>query len=503
MDPQAFIPYPPLNVIEDLILKKKVGNCVPVYVEFPADLLTPCMAYLRLAKDSKYSFLLESVIAGENIARYSFIPSRLSAPDQGMTWRAILWLLYSANFGDTSGAIGYVSYDCIQYFEPKTARELSDPLHIPESVFMLCDTILVYDHLYQNVKVVSHVFVPALSSSATSAVTSEASANISFIYSTAVQKARRAAKVVLASHTPLVPQPAIQRGNTAVSNVGKAGYEGFVTQLKKHIIAGDIIQAVPSQRLARKTNLHPFNIYRQLRQVNPSPYMFYIDCGDLQIVGASPETLCRVERNKVYNHAIAGTVKRGKTPEEDAELGAQLLASAKDRAEHIMLVDLARNDVNRVCEPKTVKVDELMRLEKFSHVIHLTSQVSGMLREDKNRFDAFRSIFPAGTVSGAPKIKAVELVSGLEGERRGVYAGAVGRFDFADDEMDTCIAIRTMTVKDGVAYLQAGGGIVFDSVEEDEYVETLNKLSANMRTIDLAEATPQWEIMKKTQFYVL
>ncbi|KAG8681331.1 hypothetical protein FRC09_017561 [Ceratobasidium sp. 395] len=378
----------------------------------------------------------------------------------------------------TGGAIGYVSYDCIQYFEPKTARQLSDPLHIPESVFMLCDTILVYDHLYQNVKVVSHVFAPALS---------EASSNLSFIYSTAVQKARRAAKVVLASHIPLVPQPAIQRGNTAVSNVGKAGYEGFVTQLKKHIVAGDIIQAVPSQRLARKTNLHPFNIYRQLRQVNPSPYMFYIDCGDLQVVGASPETLCRVEKNKVYNHAIAGTVKRGKTPEEDAELGSQLLASAKDRAEHIMLVDLARNDVNRVCEPKTVKVDELMRLEKFSHVIHLTSQVSGLLREGKNRFDAFRSIFPAGTVSGAPKIKAVELVSGLEGERRGVYAGAVGRFDFADDEMDTCIAIRTMTVKDGVAYLQAGGGIVFDSVEEDEYVETLNKLSANMRTIDMAE----------------
>lgn len=502
MDPQALVPYPPLNVVEELIIKKKVGNCVPVYVEFPSDLLTPCMAYLRLAKDSKYSFLLESVIAGENIARYSFVGSDpfkviRSGPGYDVEGdpmvalqrelRAYKYVKIPEIPTFTGGAIGYVSYDCIQYFEPKTKRELSDPLHIPESVFMLCDTILVYDHLYQNVKVVSHVFVPTLSSSATTAVTSEASANLSFIYATAVQKARRAAKVVLASHTPIVPQPAVQQGNTAVSNVGKVGYEGFVTQLKKHIVAGDIIQAVPSQRLARKTNLHPFNIYRQLRQVNPSPYMFYVDCGDLQVVGASPETLCRVERNKVYNHAIAGTVKRGKTPEEDAELGAQLLASAKDRAEHIMLVDLARNDVNRVCEPKTVKVDELMRLEKFSHVIHLTSQVSGILREGKNRFDAFRSIFPAGTVSGAPKIKAVELVSGLEGERRGVYAGAVGRFDFADDEMDTCIAIRTMTIKDGVAYLQAGGGIVFDSIEEDEYVETLNKLSANMRTIDLAE----------------
>jgi len=189
----------------------------------------------------------------------------------------------------------------------------------------------------------------------------------------------------------------------------------------------------------------------------------------------------------VYNHAIAGTVKRGETPEEDKQLGAILLASEKDRAEHIMLVDLARNDVNRVCQPKTVKVDHLMKVEKFSHVIHLTSQVSGTLREGLTRFDAFRSIFPAGTVSGAPKIKAIEIVSSLEKERRGVYAGAVGRFDFADDEMDTCIAIRTMTFKDGVVYLQAGGGIVFDSVEEDEYVETLNKLGGNLRALDVAE----------------
>jgi len=215
--------------------------------------------------------------------------------------------------------------------------------------------------------------------------------------------------------------------------------------------------------------------------------MFFLDCGELQIVGASPETLCKVEKNKVYNHAIAGTTKRGKSPEEDEKLGAALQASEKDRAEHIMLVDLARNDVNRICQPRTVKVDQLMELEKFSHVIHLTSQVSGLLREGLTRFDAFRSIFPAGTVSGAPKIKAIEIVSALEKERRGVYAGAVGRFDFAEDEMDTCIAIRTMTFKDGTAYLQAGGGIVFDSVEEEEYIETLNKLQSNVRALQAAE----------------
>jgi len=284
-----------------------------------------------------------------------------------------------------------------------------------------------------------------------------------------------------------VLQPPIILGNEAVSNVGKEGYEAFVTTLKKHIVAGDIIQAVPSQRLARPTTLHPFNAYRHLRQLNPSPYMFYLDCGEIQIVGASPETLCKVEKNKVYNHAIAGTTRRGKSLEEDEILGAALHSSEKDRAEHIMLVDLARNDVNRVCQPKTVKVDQLMELEKFSHVIHLTSQVAGMLRKGLTRFDAFRSIFPAGTVSGAPKIKAIELVSGLEKERRGVYAGAVGRFDFADDEMDTCIAIRTMTFKDGTAYLQAGGGIVYDSVEDEEYIETINKLQGNVRALAAAE----------------
>jgi len=207
----------------------------------------------------------------------------------------------------------------------------------------------------------------------------------------------------------------------------------------------------------------------------------------VQIVGASPETLCKVEENKVYNHAIAGTTKRGATDEEDERLGQELLNSEKDRAEHLMLVDLARNDVNRVCKSDTVKVDHLMRVETFSHVIHLSSQVSGILRDSFTRFDAFRSIFPAGTVSGAPKIKAIELVYDLEQERRGVYAGAIGRFDFADDAMDTCIAIRTTVFKDGVAYLQAGGGIVYDSVEEDEYNESMNKLKSNLNALESGE----------------
>ncbi|TFY51074.1 hypothetical protein EVG20_g11177 [Dentipellis fragilis] len=492
MDLQTLPVSPSLESVEKIILHEKRGNCVPIFVQLPADLLTPVVAYLRIAKDSKYSFLLESVIAGENIARYSFIgsdpfkvlktgPNEEYKGDPMTALQRELAVYKYAKIPEiptfTGGAIGYVAYDAIQHFEPKTARELQDTLQIPEAIFMLTDTLLVFDHLFQNVKVVSHVFCPE----------STGHINLGFVYNTAVEKVRRLARVLLAPGTPEVPQPPITLEEEAVSNVGREGYEGFVTELKKHIVAGDIIQAVPSQRLARPTKLHPFNAYRTLRQVNPSPYMFFLDCGGLQIVGASPETLCKVESNKVYNHAIAGTTRRGKTPEEDERLGNELLNSEKDRAEHTMLVDLARNDVNRVCQPKTVKVDHLMRLERFSHVIHLTSQVSGVLRDGLTRFDAFRSIFPAGTVSGAPKIKAIELVYDLEKERRGVYAGAVGRFDFAEDEMDTCIAIRTMLFKDGVVYLQAGGGIVHDSVEEDEYFETINKLKGNVRALETAE----------------
>ncbi|EJD05970.1 anthranilate synthase component [Fomitiporia mediterranea MF3/22] len=494
MDPQSLVPFPPLATVEQLILNEKRGNCVPIFVQLPADLLTPCTAYLKIAKDSKYSFLLESIIAGENIARYSFIgadpikviktgPREEATGDPMNVLQKELAAYHYVKIPEvptfTGGAIGYVSYDCIQYFEPKTSCQVKDPLGIPEAFFMLADTIVIYDHLFQNIKVVSHVF----------SATNSPQMNLSFAYNSAVEKTRRIARILLSTAPIPEPlQPPIVTGQHPTSNVGRDGYEAFVTKLKQRIVAGDIIQAVPSQRLARPTTLHPFNAYRQLRQVNPSPYMFYVDCGDVQVVGASPETLCKVERNKVYNHAIAGTTKRGKTPEEDERLGNELQSSEKDRSEHIMLVDLARNDVNRVCQAKTVKVDHLMRLEKFSHVIHLTSQVSGILRDGLTRFDAFRSIFPAGTVSGAPKIKAIELIYSLEREKRGVYAGAVGRWDFAQDEMDTCIAIRTMLFKDGVAYLQAGGGIVFDSVEEDEYVETVNKLKGNLSALEAAEA---------------
>ncbi|KAL8760886.1 MAG: hypothetical protein Q9184_002951 [Pyrenodesmia sp. 2 TL-2023] len=373
---------------------------------------------------------------------------------------------------------------------------MKDVLQVPESLFMLFDTIVAFDHAFSTIKIITYIHVPP-----------------SLADESALQSAYEEARRVLddtisrirQEHIPEPvqrPRPRFQDRQTNIgkpgytSNIGQAGYENHVKTLKKHIWKGDIFQAVPSHRVSRSTFLHPFTIYDHLREVNPSPYLFYIDCSDFQLVGASPELLVKSENGRIITHPIAGTVKRGKTPKEDEELAEELRQSEKDRAEHVMLVDLARNDINRVCEPHTTKVDRLMVVEKFSHVQHLVSQVSGVLRKGKTRFNAFSSIFPAGTVSGAPKVRAMELIAELEREKRGVYAGAVGYFgyDHVDAEgnegegaMDTCIALRTMLVKDGTAYLQAGGGIVFDSDPYDEWIETMNKLNSNIRCVDRAE----------------
>ena len=366
---------------------------------------------------------------------------------------------------------------------------MKDVLKLPESFFMLFDTIVAFDHFFNVCKIITYLRVPSSSSG---------SDTLASAYSKAVSTIQITIATLQNSHTPLPYQPPIALDQPSTSNIGQTGYEAHVTRLKKHITRGDIIQAVPSHRIARPTTLHPFNIYRHLRTVNPSPYLFYIDCEDFSIVGASPELLVKEEAGRIITHPIAGTVKRGQDPESDEVLADELRNSIKDRAEHVMLVDLARNDINRVCDPLSTRVDRLMVVERFSHVQHLVSQVSGILRPEQTRWDAFRSIFPAGTVSGAPKVKAMELIAELEGEKRGVYAGAVGYFGFSrvsldgeriEDEgaMDTCIALRTMVVKDGIAYLQAGGGIVFDSVEEDEWEETMNKLRANINCISSAE----------------
>ncbi|KAF7549333.1 hypothetical protein G7046_g8394 [Stylonectria norvegica] len=512
---------------------------IPICVSTPADLLTPSAIYLKLSKGATadYSFLLESATGStETVGRYSFVGANprkvletgpgyddvgdpLNALQAELSQHRVLEIPSLRLPKLSGGAVGYVSYDCIKYFEPKTARPLKDNLQIPEALFMLFDTVVAFDHFRSTLTVVTHMQIPK-----------NASDDFQPAYDEACATLRATVDIISQIETPLPSQTTSSQINSEMqysSNVGRHGYETFVTKLKEYIVKGDIIQAVPSQRFSRSTNLHPFNIYRTLRTLNPSPYVFFLSCKDFNIVGASPECLVKTEgyaslpvdprfgytavqarsRPRIVNHAIAGTIHRGKNAAEDDELAAQLQASKKDRAEHVMLVDLARNDVNRVCHPSTVKVDRLMRIDRFSHVQHLTSEVSGTLRPECTRWDALRSIFPAGTVSGAPKIRAMELIYDLEQEKRGIYAGAAGWFGydviriddspqyantpdrvvFDEGPMDTCIAIRTMLVKDGVAYMQAGGGIVYDSDKTEEWLETMNKLSANLRCVELAE----------------
>ena len=422
----------------------------------------------------------------------------------------------------TGGAIGYVGYDCVRYFEPKTARyEMQDVLKVPESLFMFFDTIVAFDHFFDTIKVITYLRIPSHGNIKLPTAYENARQTILSTIATLQahdipfprQPSESSNGITSATEAPQPETSNIDRKNYN-SNIGQSGYESHVSVLKKHIKSGSIIQAVPSHRIACPTALHPFNLYRTLRTLNPSPYLFYIDCEDFQLVGASPELLVKSEKGRIITHPIAGTVARGRGEKETAELAAQLKDSIKDRAEHVMLVDLARNDINRVCDPFTTNVDRLMVVERFSHVQHLVSQVSGVLRPGQTRFDAFRSIFPAGTVSGAPKVRAMELIAALEKEKRGVYAGSVGYFGYGsvskeplprpegvvdaresrqtvvvekEGGMDTCIALRTMLLKDGVAYLQAGGGIVYDSDEYDEWIETMNKLGANMRCIEMAE----------------
>ncbi|CAK9436333.1 uncharacterized protein LODBEIA_P08910 [Lodderomyces beijingensis] len=491
------------KIIESNAGESSRPNLYPIYKYVPHNDITIHQAYLRLAKINDKnrlpSFLFESSVKGDTVDRYSFIginPSKIIKTGDDPA-------KFSKEFCDvdpitvlekeleqyrqaalpglpkfSGGATGYISYDCIKYFEPKTKRPLKDVLELPEAVLMFCDSVIAFDHVFQRFQIIHNIHV-------------EETKELDAAHKKGTAAIEEIEKLLLADvpNEAIFPkQKPIKLGQTFTSNIGQKGYEQHVTTLKEHILKGDIIQAVPSQRVARPTELHPFNIYRHLRTVNPSPYLFYIDLLDFQIIGASPELLVQSDaKGRIVTHPIAGTIPRGGTNEEDEKNAEILRASLKDRAEHIMLVDLARNDVNRVCRPETNKVDKLLTIQRFSHVMHLVSEVSGTLRDDQTRFDAFRSIFPAGTTSGAPKVKAMELIAELEKEKRGVYAGAVGHWGYDGKTMDTCIALRTMVFKDGVAYLQAGGGIVFDSDEYEEYVETMNKMRANNNTIVEAE----------------
>ncbi|KAJ3121558.1 bifunctional tryptophan synthase trp1 [Nowakowskiella sp. JEL0407] len=480
--------------IEELraIVKSDLGNVIPVYHEISADLLTPVSAYLKIAHGSSYSFLFESVAGGEKLGRYSFLGARpekvvkcgdneQAKGDPLITLenelKHVKYVPISGIPKFTGGGVGYIAYDCVRYFEPRTARPLKDPLGLPDAIFMFYDTIIIFDHLHRKVQVVSHFKAAGVSMT---------DSDISYEYTRVLAEINTVVEKLNSETTPLPVQKPIELDHSPESNIGKLGYESFVNKLKHHIVEGNIIQAVPSQRLVKRTTLHPFNAYRHLRGVNPSPYMFFVDLKEFQIVGASPEMLVKVEDGIVYTHPIAGTRKRGKNLAEDEALALNLLGDIKERAEHVMLVDLGRNDVNRICKPQTVKVDSLMHIERYSHVMHIVSNVSGELRDDKTPFDAFRSIFPAGTVSGAPKVRAMELIYDLEQEKRGIYAGAVGYFAYSKT-IDTAIAIRTMFFRDEKVYLQAGGGIVYDSVPEDEYEETINKLRSNVTALERAE----------------
>ncbi len=472
--------YPTLEEIKKL---KDRGNLAPVYREIRADLETPVSAYLKIAR-GRYSFLLESVEGGERLARYSFLgtePALVLTTGYGNAkdplvlieeeFRKYLLVPVEGLPRFHGGMVGYLSYEVARYFERLPSPE-ADPIALPESLLILADTLLVFDHLTHVIKVVSHVRLDG---------------DIEKSFRQATEKIDRLV-ARLAKSVPGQPVAATSGNGSTTANLTKEQYESIVTRMKKHIYDGDIIQGVPSLRLARRTAAPPFAVYRALRSVNPSPYMYYLHLDDFHIVGASPELLVRVEDGIVSNHPIAGTRPRSRDPETDQKLEEELKNDEKERAEHLMLVDLARNDVGRISRPGTVEVTQFMDIERYSHVMHLVSHVQGRLRDGLTQFNALRACFPAGTVSGAPKIRAMEIIADLEPDKRGPYAGAVGYFDFSGN-MDTAITIRTIIVKDGVAYVQVGAGIVADSVPANEYQECLNKAQALLTAIENAEAT--------------
>jgi len=472
--------YPSLEEVKKL---KKRGNLVPVYREMMADLETPVSAYLKIARGN-YSFLLESVEGGERLARYSFIGTEPSLviktgrenPVDPLTliekefqhYRSVPVSGLPRFHG---GIVGYLSYEVARYFERLPAPD-NDPLGLPESILMLADTLLVFDHLTHKIKIVAHAHLDG---------------DVEQAYREATDKIDRMVER-LKQPIGTVSSPPAELESPVTSNLSKAEFENIVNRAKDHIYAGDIIQAVLSQRLSKRTSAPPFAIYRALRSINPSPYMYFLHLDDCHIIGASPELLVRVEDGIVSNHPIAGTRPRSADPDRDLELARELLNDEKERAEHIMLVDLGRNDIGRISEPGTVSVTQFMDIERYSHVMHLVSHVQGKLRAGMTQFDALRACFPAGTVSGAPKIRAMEIIAELESDKRGPYAGAVGYFDFSGN-LDTAIAIRTIVIKDGVAHVQAGGGIVADSIPENEYQESLNKAQALLAAIKQAEAS--------------
>ena len=481
--------------------KARHANVVPVVETMPADLLTPLSVYLKLSAKSKNSFLLESVEGGKSLARYSFIGADPEMVLRGGENKVTL----SATQGEENvsigtfgylkkhfaerraaidpdlpafigGAIGFLGFACCEWFEPTLKLENGTGQQ-DEAAFMFFRSIVAFDHAKQVIKIVSLVF------------SDEAvdEAGLTHLYEKAAARNHQI-KETLENGPMTVP------GNTdagtdeeAVSNWKRTDFEAGVTQIKELINAGEAYQVVLSQRFSKRTNASPVSIYRAIRSLNPSPYMFLLQFEGQAIVGASPEMLVRCEGERLEYRPIAGTRPRGKTAVEDDALAEEMRRDKKEVAEHLMLVDLGRNDLGRVSEYGSVTVDTLMTVEKYSHVQHLVSSLSAKLRSGLDRFDALAACFPAGTVSGAPKVRAIEIIRSLEPTARGVYSGAVGYFDYSGN-MDTCIAIRTLVLEDGIAKIQAGAGIVADSVPELEFDETVNKAKVLLRAVEIAES---------------
>jgi len=494
--------YPNFDQFQKLTAR---GNTIPVYRQLLADALTPVSAYQRLAEPAgrepaENAFLLESVVGGERIARFSFVaaapeatftakrddivirrsggePESLSSHDPLAELAGMLSTYQAVHLPNlprfTGGIVGYAAYDMARYYE-KLGDGPHDDRDLPDLSFGLYRTMVIFDHVSKTIKVVSNAHVTGDPGKAyTEAVDA--------IERTISQLCQGDGRAVGEINLEGLPQKPYQ------SNFTRDRYMEVVDRCKEYILAGDIFQVVPSQRLAVDTTARPFDIYRALRVVNPSPFMFLLTTPEVTLVGSSPEILCRVENGIVTNRPLAGTRPRGATEEEDKALEAELLADEKERAEHIMLVDLARNDVGIVAEPSTITLSELMTVERYSHVMHIVSDVQGKLAAGKTAFDALRAALPVGTVSGAPKVRAMEIIDEFETTRRGPYAGALGYVDFSGN-MDTCIAIRTMVITGQTAYVQAGGGIVADSDPATEYQETINKAKALLRAIEVAEA---------------
>ncbi len=479
----------------------KQGNLIPVYQELLMDLETPLSFFKRLERD-RYSFLLESVEGSERWARYSFLgtqPRRIfkargnqieiieNGKSKKLVSQAPLRVLEDLMRGYRpvpvpgvppffGGALGYVAYDTVEQFH-KIKNDKKDPLGMPEIFFLFVQTLVAFDNLKHTIKVIDNVFI-------------EPKIDLRRAYDASVKRIGKVISSLQKKPRGIEPRELSQgKGRRKFrSNLSQSDFKKAVSRAKEYIKAGDIIQAVLCQRLETETDSDPFEIYRALRYVNPSPYMFYLELEELRVIGSSPETMVRLTGDTIELRPIAGTRRRGATPEEERELEADLLADPKERAEHIMLVDLGRNDVGRVAAIGSVEVNELMSIERYSHVIHIVSNVRGKLAAGQSPFDLFISAFPAGTVSGAPKVRAMQIISELEPQKRALYAGAIGYFGY-NGNLDTCIVIRTIVMKGKKVFINAGAGIVADSDPALEYQETLSKARAMLRAVELAE---QW-----------